>query len=137
MRVVGRMAISAVCLAAACCGGPATPDGMVTTGAWGGVGIRLDVTAQGATIEYDCAHGTIDQPLVTDREGRFSADGTHGREHGGPIRLDEVPDRHPARYDGQLSGRSMHLTVRLLDTPQMIGAFDATFGAVGRVVKCL
>ena len=119
------------------CDAPAAPDTPVPTGSWGGVGIRLDVTAQGATVEYDCAHGTIDQPLVADREGRFSAAGTHVREHGGPIRVDEPPDRHPAGYDGTLARTSIHLTVTLLDTQQVIGPFDATRGTAARVVKCL
>jgi hypothetical protein len=110
---------------------------VVPTGSWGGVGIRMDVTAQGATVEYDCAHGTVDQALVADRDGRFSAAGTHTREHGGPIRLDEPADRHPAQYEGQLSGSSMRLTVILLDTHQTVGPFDVVLGGTGRVTKCL
>jgi hypothetical protein len=136
-RSYARIATSIVCAALTGCGTPAAPDGRVAIGSWGGVSIRLDVTAAGATVEYDCAHGTIDQPLVVDRDGRFSATGTHVREHGGPIRLDDPPDRHPARYAGQVSGTSMRLSVTLLDTSQVIGTFDAVFGANARVLKCL
>ena len=106
-------------------------------GMWGGAGIRLDVSADGAIIEYDCAHGTIDQPIVGDRNGRFTVTGTHVREHGGPIRVDEPPDRHPARYDGQVAGNSMRLSVTLTDGNQTIGSFDATLNGPARVVKCL
>ena len=106
-------------------------------GVWGGVGIRLDLTAQGAAIEYDCAHGTIDQPVVADRNGRFSATGVHVREHGGPIRADEPSDRHPARYDGEVTGRSMRLTVMLLDVAQSLGPFDLTLGGAARIAKCV
>ena len=127
----------AVCLLASGCGSMTSADMPVAAGRWGGVGIRLDVTAGGATVDYDCAHGSIDQPVVADREGRFSATGVHDREHGGPIRLDEPPDRHPARYDGQLAGASMRLTVTLLDTGQSVGTFDLTLGGFARVVKCL
>ena len=136
-RLYARIAASIVCAALTACGTPAEPDVLVASGSWGGVSIRLDVTASGATVDYDCAHGTIDQPLVADRDGRFSATGTHVREHGGPIRLDDPPDRHPAQYAGQVSGRSMRLTVTLLDTPQVLGTFDAVFGVNGRVLKCL
>jgi len=132
-----RIAISIVVGALACCGGPAAPETPVAAGSWGGTGIRLDVTAQGATIEYDCAHGTIDQPLVADRDGRFSATGVHVREHGGPVRLDEPQDRHPAQYEGQLSGTSLRVTITLLDTPQVVGTFNAILGATARVFKCL
>src|SRR5437773_10882790 len=102
-----------MCFAIVDCGGPMAPETSVPIGAWGGVGIRLEVTAQGATVEYDCAHGTIDEPLLADREGRVSAAGIHVRESGAPVRVDEPLDRHPARYDGQLDGSSIRLTATL------------------------
>ena len=40
-------------------------------GLWGGEHISLEVTEQGATIEYDCAHATIEQRIALDRRGRF------------------------------------------------------------------
>jgi hypothetical protein len=109
----------------------------VAAGVWGGTGIRLDVTERGAAIEYDCAHGTIDEPLVVDRAGRISAQGTHVREHGGPIREDEPADRHPARYSGQLDRDTLQLTVTLTDTRQELGSFKVTRGSPGRLLKCL
>jgi hypothetical protein len=119
------------------CRHPIAGGDRVATGAWGGTSIRLEVTAQGATIEYDCAHGTIDEPLVTDRDGRFTASGTHVREHGGPIRQDEQPDRHPARYQGQLTGDTLRLIVMLTDLQQNVGTFTLMRGVTGRVFKCL
>jgi hypothetical protein len=119
------------------CEGPLQPGISPEPGSWGGAGIALEITAAGATIEYDCAHGTIDRPIVTDGNGRFSAEGTHVREHGGPIRIDDVPDRHPARYDGEVSGNVMRFSVTLLDTMQSLGPFTAARGVAGRVLKCL
>jgi hypothetical protein len=124
-------------VAVVACRSPIAGEDRLAAGVWGGTSIRIDVTAGGATIEYDCAHGTIDEPLLTDRDGRFTAVGTHVREHGGPIRQDESPDRHPARYGGQLSGDILRLTVTLTDSPQEIGTFTLTRGATGRVFKCL
>ena len=49
----------------------------VKTGVWGGQHARLEVAAGGATIEYDCGRGTIDEPLVLDAQGRFAARGRH------------------------------------------------------------
>ena len=128
--------ISGIAIVVAC-RSPLAGDDRVAVGTWGGTSIRLDVTTQGATIEYDCAHGTIDEPLTTDRDGRFTAAGTHVREHGGPIRQDEQSDRHPARYQGRLTGDSLRLTVTLTDSLQDIGTFTLTRGATGRVLKCL
>lgn len=130
-----RLALALVVAVSAGCS-PTAPD-RVTVGTWGGDHIRLDVTATGATTEYDCAHGTIDEPLVLDRDGRFSAVGTHTIEHGGPIRIDDPPNRHPARYDGQLSGGLLQLTVTLTDTQQRLEAFSVRFGAAPRLLKCL
>jgi len=134
---VRRACILAGCLVLVSCGSPLQPDTRPAPGAWGGAGIRLDVTAVGATIEYDCAHGTIDQPIILDRSGGFSVMGTHVREHGGPIRIDEAPDRHPARYDGEVSGNVMRFTVTLLDAIQSVGPFSAALGVAPRLVKCL
>jgi hypothetical protein len=115
---------------------PTAPD-RVTVGTWGGDHIRLDVTAAGATTEYDCAHGTIDEPLALDRDGRFSVIGTHTIEHGGPVRIDEPQNRHPARYDGQVSGDTMQISVTVTDMQQTVGAFTVKLSAASRLLKCL
>ena len=122
---------------AAACHNPIAGDERVALGTWGGASIRLDVASRGATVEYDCAHGTIDEPLITDRDGRFVLTGTHVREHGGPIRQDEPLDRHPARYRGQMNGDSLRLIVTLTDLQQDVGTFTVTRGATARLFKCL
>ena len=53
--------------------------------------IRLNVTQAGAKVEYDCAFGTIDEPLLLEKDGTFEAHGIHVYERGGPIRLGEPP----------------------------------------------
>lgn len=112
-------------------------DNAVATGAWGGEHIRLQVTDKGASLEYDCAHGTIDQPLKLDAEGRFDVRGTHTRERGGPVRRDDQPDNHPARYTGRVEGRTMTLSVLLLDSPSAkADTYTLTQGEAGRLMKC-
>lgn len=109
----------------------------IEVGAWGGDHVSLLLAATGGTLEYDCAHGTIDQPFVADSSGRFDLAGTHTREHGGPIRIGEKEDRRPARYTGVTDGRTMTLTVTLTGTNERIGTFTLTRGQIGRIVKCL
>src|SRR5262249_31359586 len=122
----------------AACATATTPTGdRVPAGPWGGVGIQLAVTASGATTEFDCAHGTIDQPLDRDREGRFSAVGRYVSEHGGPIREGDPPDSHPARYQGQITGDTMTLTITLTDRQQEIGSFTLKRDQSARLRKCL
>jgi len=104
---------------------------------WGGDRIHLSVTARGGTTDYDCAHGTIDQTIELDRDGRFSATGTHVFEHGGPVREDEPPDRHPARYDGRVNGEAISLTVTLTDRHEDVGTFTLKRDVTPRLHKCL
>src|SRR5215211_7025508 len=103
--------------ASATCRGSLT--GPVSPGDWGGEHIGLVVTANGATIEYDCAIGTIDTQLIA-TDGSFSASGTHTRGHGGPIRQDEIPDKHPTRYEGRVDGETMILDVTLTDSGEKL-----------------
>ena len=105
-------------------------------GSWGGLHIRLELTESGAEIEYDCAHGTMDGPLVLGSDGRFNLTGTHFKEHSGPIRLNEPPNDHPARYTGRVEGQTMTLQVTLTDTQEDAGTFTLTHGVAGRVWKC-
>jgi hypothetical protein len=120
--------------ASAACGSSVT--GPVRPGDWGGEHIGLAVAPSGATVEYDCARGTIDEPLVA-VEGRFTAVGTHIREHGGPVREDEIPETHPARYEGRIDGETMALEVTLTDSGEKLGLFTLVRGQSPRVFKCL
>jgi hypothetical protein len=138
MNGTGRAAIVVVVASLVACSAPTGPtEGRVEIGVWGGDHLRVDVTTGGGTTEYDCAHGTIDEPLVAQRDGRFTANGTHTFDHGGPIRNDEVPNRHPARYDGRVTGGTLQLTVTVTDTQQTLGSFTLTRGTASRLLKCL
>jgi hypothetical protein len=109
----------------------------VALGTWGGPHISLEVANNGARINYDCAHGTIDQRLKTDRRGHFHASGLHYKEHGGPIRKDESQSGEPATYTGTINGQTMTLTVKLTKTHETVGTYTLTQGKRGRVMKCL
>lgn len=106
----------------------------IPIGVWGGDHINIEVGEKSASIEYDCAHGSIEGPLVVDADGRFNLRGTHTPERGGPIRADEKPQSHPAKYVGSISGNKMTLTLKLN------GAEDETFtlekGKQGELFKC-
>ena len=109
----------------------------LTIGSWGGKNIRLDVTKTGAKVEYDCAFGTIDEPLLLEKDDTFEAQGSHVYERGGPIRLGEPPpERWPALYRGWTDGSQMHLTVTLLETGEVVGAFTLSLGRPPLLDKC-
>ena len=112
----------------------ATDMQRIPTGVWGGDHINIEVGSKSASIEYDCAHGTIEGPLVLDASGRFNLRGTHTPERGGPIRADEQPRSQPAKFVGSISGNKMTLTLKLE------GFDDETFtlekGKQGELFKC-
>ncbi|GMQ82588.1 MAG: hypothetical protein BMS9Abin05_2042 [Rhodothermia bacterium] len=108
----------------------------ILLGIWGGQHVSMDIQNSSVTIEYDCAYGAIDEPIVLDQRGNFGANGTHVFEFG-PIRIDDEPDAHPAFYTGQVRGSDLTLMVFLTDTGQKIGPFSLEYGNAGRVYKCL
>src|SRR5690242_9962163 len=62
---------------------PLAADGLI--GTWGGDHVRATVGRASSLLVYDCANGSIDQPLTVDAEGRFILTGTHVMESPGPI----------------------------------------------------
>jgi hypothetical protein len=97
--------------------------------------VRLEVTAKGATLEYDCARGTIDSPVVLNGRGRFTAKGTHRTERGGPTRVDAAPSS-AVRYSGAVKGDTMTLTVTLETGNERVGVFTLTRGREPLLMKC-
>ena len=119
--------------------GPCATDlaGPIAPSEWGGDHVGLTVSATGGVLEYDCASGTIDQPIVAATTGNFVAQGTHTIGHGGPIMVGEIPDRHPARYEGWTDGEKMTLSVTITDTGQKLGDFALVRGQSPHVFRCL
>ena len=108
----------------------------LATGIWGGEHIALQVNASGASIDYDCAHGSITGRIVPDNKGKFVVKGLHVKEHPGPVRQDEDTTGQPATYTGVSNGESVTLTVRLTATDETLGPYILTRGRTGRVRKC-
>ena len=109
----------------------------VPDGVWGGEHAGIWVKKGRARVEYDCARGTIDEPLLLNRRGHFDVKGTHRREHGGPVRIDEQSAGRPARYIGLLDGQALTITVTVTDTQESIGTFRLTHNQEPHLVKCL
>jgi hypothetical protein len=120
----------------ACRSSPSSPS-PVLNGMWGGDHIAATVADTGTHLEFDCAHGDIPGLLMVNARAEFDVSGTFVREHGGPIRVGEIPDSHPAAYAGSVTATTMVLTVRLTDTNEVIGTFTLSRDSPGRVVKCL
>jgi len=112
----------------------------IVPGMWGGRHIAIQVTAGGAEVEFDCAHGTIEQPITLDADGRFDVPGTFVTE-GGPVSVPVDPDaRSPqkvlaARYKGRVEGKKLILTV-LIDSGKPSDPFSLTHDNPPGLTKC-
>jgi hypothetical protein len=109
----------------------------VPNGVWGGVGIQLTVTPRGAAVDYGCDSGVIDERLLTDSRGKFSARGAHVFGSGGPRQPgDQVPKSRQARYEGMRKGDTLQLTVLLPDLNRKLGEFKVRIGQRPTLERC-
>jgi hypothetical protein len=106
-------------------------------GLWGGEHISMQVAELRTTVEYDCAHGTIDRRITLDRRGRFDVSGMQVAEHGGPVRQNEQLASYPVRFSGQVNGKRMKLSVRNSVTRKLVGIFTLVYGGEPKLRKCM
>lgn len=132
-----RVAAWLFVLAAGCAakGAAAGSGAAIPAGTWGGEHLVLVANASGASVQLDCAHGAIEGRLALGPGGAFDLAGDFVREHGGPIRKNEVEDRRPARYTGRISGKTMTITVEV-PGEAALGPFTLELGDPGRIVRC-
>jgi len=130
------MRVLPLLFAVACAANPGGASRLerVPTGDWGGQHVRLTVADAGGTIEFDCAHGSLDEPLLLDPSGRFDVKGRLVAE-GGPVQKDQPENARPARYHGESDGQQMSLQVTL-EGGEDGGTFSLAKGATARLVKC-
>jgi hypothetical protein len=107
----------------------------VPVGEWGGPHARLDVQEKAASLELDCARGTIDGALRLERGGRFKAKGLFRREGGAEMAQEAAAEGRPAQYSGTLKGNVLTLHI-LTEDEQKLGPFTLERGARADLVKC-
>jgi hypothetical protein len=118
----------------ACASVPAS--GGPLTGEWGGEHVGLKLSEAGGTLDYDCAAGTIDDPVMPRRDGTFEAGGRHTPGTGGPERVGEVRPAYRARYSGSVRGNRMILEGRV-ENGVALGPFTLVRGAEPIIMRCL
>ena len=107
----------------------------VAVGLWGGEHVRMVVSDVGARLEYDCASGTVDQPMILDARGRFDVRGSYTLDRGGPRRQEQAAAGR-ARYVGRVDGNMMRLTVTLATGNEPVGVFTLTRDQDPLLTKC-
>lgn len=106
-------------------------------GVWGGKGVQLTITAAGSTIDYGCDTGLIDEELILEPSGRFTASGTHSFGRGGPRQPDAPAAKgHRARYEGRVEDSLLRLSVSLPDLNRTYGEFRLQLGRRAELERC-
>ncbi|MEO8359841.1 MAG: hypothetical protein ABI672_07420 [Vicinamibacteria bacterium] len=119
----------AIAIASAC---PAASVTRLSPGVWGGDAAILEVTKDGANVEFECAVGVITKPIVLDAKGGFDLPGTFTAEGRGPTRDDATGS--VARYVGSVKGETLTLTVSA--EGKEIGSYPLTRGRQSVLRKC-
>jgi hypothetical protein len=110
-----------------------TPSALI--GSWGGENLLVEISADGATVEYGCARGTISEKIVPDSDGKFSVKGFHLAERGGPTRQGSERGE-PAIYTGTIEGNMMTFEVKLEKGNESVGTFKVEKGKKVRLRRC-
>jgi hypothetical protein len=109
-------------------------SGKVSIGLWGGSDLEMQVTPQGAELEFDCARGKILEPLLPDETGKFHAKGTFQTQHG-PVRRDQPQRGIDVVYAGTVQGDTMQMEFALEDK-ELPEKFVLVRGQSGNLKKC-
>lgn len=105
-------------------------------GVWGGDGVAMEVADAGATVQFDCAHGTIGEKIVADSSGGFVVKGRYVQEHPGPTRQGEENDGKPAIYSGTITNQTMTMKIVLDGSSEAIATYTLVKGKNGRIRRC-
>ncbi len=112
--------------------GAQRPGEPLATGPWGGDGMLLLVSAEGASAEFNCAHGETSERIDFGENRRFQVNGWIVEEGGAAAQ----EDRKSAVFTGRLRRDVLTVTVRYGSEPKELGPFELRQGGNARVAKC-
>lgn len=130
MRATACLLLAA--LPVACADLEPTPPLDSLVGTWGGDDAGLIVSDAGAHAHIGCTNGDVVGEIVPDETGRFDIAGEYNI-NAYPV---DMGIRHPARFIGQVNGRSLSLTVVLTDTVVSYGPVPLTYGREPGMAIC-
>ncbi len=89
---------------------PPTP----LTGTWRSIAAEMTLTVQGGSIQFGCASGTINAPVLVNTQGEFRVDGTYTQGSGVPPPPQiPPPTPQPTVYSGKVSGNTLTLSLQI------------------------
>ena len=130
MRVTAGVLLAVLVIG--CADSAPTPPLGSLVGTWGGDDAGFIVADTGAHAHIGCTKGDVLGAIVPDESGRFDVVGEYN-VNAYPV---DLGIRHPARFIGQVDGRSLSLTVVLTDTLASFGPVALTYGREPGMVIC-
>jgi hypothetical protein len=89
---------------------PPTP----LTGTWRSIAAEMTLTVQGGSIQFGCASGTINAPVMLNAQGEFLVNGTYTQGSGVPPPPESPPPTpQPTVYSGKVSGNTLTLNLQI------------------------
>jgi hypothetical protein len=113
----------------------ASSPNQLSPGIWGGNHANLEISEGKSSLEFDCANGTISEPIVLDSNGHFEVQGFYVREGPGPVR-EGGNGQSRAIYSGDVKDDTMTLSIRLDGSSDVVLNVTITRGKQGRLRKC-
>jgi len=107
---------------------------MALKGSFGGSHIGLDMEGGLGAVQFDCAAGTIDQPIISG--GPFNVPGTYLPGQAGPVRVGQIFTVKRATYSGTATKTDITMTVTIEDG-EVLGPYSLTLGAPPQITRCL
>lgn len=89
---------------------PSTP----LTGTWRSHSAEVTLSGQGGSIQFGCASGTINAPVILNVQGEFSVDGSYTQGSGvAPPPEVPPPTPQPTVYSGKVSGETLTFSFQI------------------------
>jgi hypothetical protein len=110
-----------------------SPASSLELGGWGGEHVGLFVESTSVSFLFDCAGGSVSQPIPLAADGSFDVTGTYSNG-GNAFGVDHTP--HATRYFGRVTGTHISFTRILLDGSLPDATFTADFGVPPGIVAC-
>ena len=112
-------------------------------GMWGGPHAAVEFQGGLGDVQFDCASGTIDNPLYPGSDGEFSVKGTYRTGTPGPVKVGQFFRSQEAVFSGRVAsngakGSPRVITLRVaLEDGTVFGPFTLTEGAPPGLTRCL
>ena len=98
--------------------------------------MMLVIDGQGGRVDSDCASGWFHGPVTALPDGQFTARGSFDQHAPGPQAADTTAPALGARYDGELRGELLTLTITP-DGGREPQTYTLQAGARIKLIRCL